>query len=283
MASLNQGILLRIALPDVPIARQHKIVAILSAYDDLIENNNHRIRILEEMAHRIYCEWFVDFRYPGHEGVPLVDSQFGPIPEGWALTPASEALEIDPRLPLPTDRLVPFVPMTSLSETLSHISEVEMRRNPGGSRFANGDTLFARITPCLENGKTAFVHFLPDETIGAGSTEFIVLRGRLVPPEFVYCLARSERFRENAVKSMSGATGRQRVRREALDSYLLPVPTVVVAGRFAECVGPLFVLSLELWESQTPLRSARDILLRRLITGEIDVADLDIPTDEEFA
>ena len=62
---------------------QRKIAAVLSAYDDLIENNNRRIKLLEEMAQRIYREWFVDFRYPGHEDVPLVDSELGPIPKGW--------------------------------------------------------------------------------------------------------------------------------------------------------------------------------------------------------
>lgn len=72
---------LQLRLP--PLAIQRKIAAILSAYDDLIENNNRRIKLLEEMAQRIYREWFVDFRYPGHEAVPLVDSELGPIPEGW--------------------------------------------------------------------------------------------------------------------------------------------------------------------------------------------------------
>ncbi len=72
----------RLAIPIPPLSTQRKIAAILSAYDDLIENNNRRIKILEEMAQRIYREWFVDFRYPGHENVPLVDSELGPIPEG---------------------------------------------------------------------------------------------------------------------------------------------------------------------------------------------------------
>ena len=72
-------------VPIPPLPTQRKIAAILSAYDDLIENNNRRIKLLEEMAQRIYREWFVDFRYPGHEDVPLVDSELGPIPEGWAV------------------------------------------------------------------------------------------------------------------------------------------------------------------------------------------------------
>ncbi|HKI52811.1 MAG TPA: restriction endonuclease subunit S [Anaerolineales bacterium] len=83
MASLNQGILERIELPVPPLPIQKRITGILSAYDELIENNQRRIRILEEMARSLYREWFVYFRYPGHEDVPLVDSSLGPIPQGW--------------------------------------------------------------------------------------------------------------------------------------------------------------------------------------------------------
>ena len=78
----SHDILGSLALPAAAASAQRKIAAILSAYDDLIENNNRRIKLLEEMAQRIYREWFVDFRYPGHENVPLVDSELGPIPEG---------------------------------------------------------------------------------------------------------------------------------------------------------------------------------------------------------
>jgi type I restriction enzyme S subunit len=73
----------KILLP--PLATQRKIAAILSAYDDAIENNSNRINKLEEIAQRIYREWFVEFRYPDHENVPLVDSELGPIPHGWTV------------------------------------------------------------------------------------------------------------------------------------------------------------------------------------------------------
>ena len=83
MTSLNQDIIGRLTLPLPPKDTQQKVVAVLSAYDDLIENNTRRIEILEEMAQAIYREWFVHFRYPGHEGVRLVESEMGEIPEGW--------------------------------------------------------------------------------------------------------------------------------------------------------------------------------------------------------
>jgi type I restriction enzyme S subunit len=80
---INLSLFKQLCVPVPPLPTQHKIVAILSAYDDLIENNNRRITILEEAALRIYREWFVDFRYPGHENVPLADSTLGSIPAGW--------------------------------------------------------------------------------------------------------------------------------------------------------------------------------------------------------
>jgi type I restriction enzyme S subunit len=81
----------RILLVPVPPAlTQRKIAAVVSAYDDLIENNSRRIKVLEEMAQRIYREWFVDFRYPGHEWVLLTDSDFGPIPQGWSWADLSD-------------------------------------------------------------------------------------------------------------------------------------------------------------------------------------------------
>ena len=91
--------------PLPPLPTQRKIAAILSAYDDLIENNNRRIKILEEMAQRIYREWFVDFRYPGHESVPLVDSELGPIPEGWTVRRLCDVADGHYRASIESDRL----------------------------------------------------------------------------------------------------------------------------------------------------------------------------------
>jgi type I restriction enzyme S subunit len=280
---INRNVLheLPVATPNLRI--QLKIAAILSAYDDLIANNRDRSTILEEIVRLIYNEWFGDFRYPGHESVPLVDSEIGPIPQGWEVMAASAAIQIDPRLQIPKDTPVRFVPMGSVSETTSHIAETHLRTNPGGARFANSDTLFARITPCLENGKTAYVQLLRPEEVGAGSTEFIVLRSRSLSPEFVYFLARSDRFREHAIKSMSGASGRQRVRREALDSYKLAVPPSPLLGAFREIVEPLMRESHLLFTGRKILVESRDLLLPRLISGEIDVADFDFALEDGAA
>ncbi len=212
-----------VSVPD--LATQRKIAGILSAYDDLIENNLRRIKILEEMAQSLYRAWFVDFRFPGHESARFTESDVGRIPKGWDVKAMTEAVTVRPKVSIPKGGDIHFVTMGGLSENSMLITEVESRDAPTGARFQNGDTLFARITPCLENGKTGYVEFLPsDESAACGSTEFIVLRSKTVCPQYVYLMARSDAFRDNAIKSMSGATGRQRVRDECFDQFFLAQP-----------------------------------------------------------
>ena len=264
----------RFRLP--PLHAQQKIARALGGLDDLIENNRRRIEILEEMARLIYREWFVHFRFPRHEDVELVDSDLGPIPEGWDVTPASTAFEVNPRERLNNDAEHRFLTMGDLSETGMVCWPSALKAGTSGAKFRNGDTLFARITPCLENGKTGFVACLDDGEIGRGSTEFVVLRGGEVGPEFTYLTARKESFRENAIKSMTGASGRQRVRNECFDSHLLVVPTVEVEMEFRESVRPMFELVFSLARQNQVLAEARDLLLPRLISGELDVSELDL-------
>lgn len=256
------------------VEEQHRIAAILSAYDDLIENNTRRIQILEETARRIYGEWFVRFRFPGHENVKIVESEFGLSPQDWAVQSVTNMIEFDPRTIVPREGVKPFVPMSSLAENSMLISNVESRDGNSGSKFKNGDTLFARITPCLENGKTGFVDFLQtDDAVAFGSTEYIVLRSKTVTPEFVYLTARSEQFRQHAIKSMSGATGRQRVRVDSFNEYLLAQPDKDTLDRFTELVSPTFKSISCLAKKNANLRHTRDLLLPKLISGDIDVSN----------
>ncbi len=258
-----------------PVTKQRRIASILSAYDDLIENNTRRIAILEEMARRIYEEWFVRFRFPGHENVRMVESELGPVPEGWPVVAASAAIHIDPTTKVPKEGLKPFLAMNCLADGSMLIDAWEERSGNSGSKFRNGDTLFARITPCLENGKTGFVQFLPSaEATAFGSTEFIVLRSGTLTPEFVYLLARSGPFRDNAIKSMSGASGRQRVRDACFDTFLLAQPDGETLRVLSEKVKPMFRLIYVLAKKNSNLRTTRDLLLPKLISGELDVSTL---------
>lgn len=274
--SLNRNYLgaISVWLPDY---RTQEIVAnLLGVFDDLIEHNQRRIEILEESARLLYREWFVRFRFPGHERAEFVDSELGLIPDGWKLVTATEAIEVNPKLKIGKNLECRFLSMSDLSEASMVCFPSERRRASSGSKFQNGDTLFARITPCLENGKIGFIQCLSDGEIGRGSTEFIVLRSRRLCPEMTYLLARDERFRQNAIKSMSGASGRQRVRPECFDSFVLAEPPSALIERFAQLTSPMFNLIAVLAEENGVLRTARDLLLPRLVSGELDVSELDL-------
>lgn len=262
---------------------QKKIVDILSTYDGLIENNSRRIEILEEMARRLYEEWFVHFRFPGHQEVELKESELGMIPEGWEIKPLQEVVAINPRTKVPKEGDKLFLPMGALSETSMVIGELDIKSGNSGAKFQNSDTLVARITPCLENGKTCFVDFLPDEQPTAcGSTEFIVLRSMSLTPQMVYLLARSDRFRDVAIKSMSGATGRQRVRVESIQELPVVQPDSSTLEKFREITEPCFRHIKVLNSKNANLRAQRDLLLPKLVSGEIDVSDFPMPDDKEI-
>ena len=261
----------------VPVLQiQRTIAHVAQGFDDLIENNRRRVAVLEEMARAIYREWFVKFRYPGHEDVPLIDSAFGPIPEGWEVEAASSALDVNPKIKVDRSVAHPFLGMGDLSERDMVCFPSEARAGGSGAKFENGDTLFARITPSLENGKTGLVQCLDEGEIGLGSTEFIVLRGRKVGSAFTYCLARSEDFRGNAIASMSGASGRQRVRNECFDSYRLAVPPTRLVQQFEGLAEPMIAEVSARSVQARSLVELRDLLLPKLVTGQIDVSALDL-------
>lgn len=273
---VTQGILkaLRFRVPGLNV--RVRIGRVLAVFDDLIENNRRRVEVLEEMARAIYREWFVNFRYSGHEDVPMVDSALGLIPEGWEVAPASTLITVNPRIKLDKSVEHPFITMSDLDEGSLGCRPSDVRAGGSGSKFELGDTLFARITPCLQNGKTGLVQSLADGEVGMGSTEFIVLRGRLVGSAYTYCLARDEHFRGHAISSMSGASGRQRVRNECFDSYLIAAPPGGLSDEFEAAAEPLLLQAKVLFDESERLSALRDALLPKLVTGGIDVFSLDL-------
>lgn len=144
----------------------------------------------------------------------------------WSQMRASDFIEFNPRLSIKKGAVATKVAMDKLKPFTKKIPETEKAEFGGGSKFCNGDTIMARITPCLENGKTAFVDILDDNEIAFGSTEFIVMRARdgVSDPQFVYYLATSPMFRSIAIKSMVGSSGRQRVQQSVLNELNLNVP-----------------------------------------------------------
>lgn len=258
--------------PQLDIQRQ--IVRVLGAYDDLIEVNQRRIAVLEEMTRGLFTEWFIHLRFPGYENVVIEETLEGRLPQGWSWGTARDLVLFDPRTSIPREGEKPFIPMGLLDTSTSLIAGTEFRSGNSGSKFQNGDTLFARITPCLENGKTGLVRNLPGPAgTGFGSTEFIVMRGETVGPAFTYCLSRFPGFREHARQSMSGASGRQRARSDTVAAYPIAIPKDRgLFEQFEAAAWSMLELVGQIGQSNERLAAARDLLLPRLISGQLSVA-----------
>lgn len=258
---------IEIKAPDLDI--QHRIADILSAYDDLIENNQKQIKLLKEATQRLYKEWFVDLHFPGHENTKIVDG----VPEGWNWCKLEDAIQFDPKVTLTKERMKQFVPMSALSTASMMLDESQFTETSSnsGSKFQNGDTLLARITPCLENGKTAYVSGLKSDEGAVGSTEYIVMRAKTINSYMVYLLARTDDFRQSAINSMSGSDGRQRVKSDKLKMLDYLHPTSELVEKFENVEEPIFEKIYRLSEQMQQAKQARDLLLPKLMRGEVEV------------
>jgi type I restriction enzyme S subunit len=280
----------RLSVQVPPLAEQRAIAHILRTLDDKIDLNRRMNAILEEMARALFKSWFVDFdpvRAKAEErdtGLPreiadlfpdsFEESGLGEIPRGWSVVSLPEAIEVNPTRSLAGVKIAPYLDMASMP-TCGHRPDRWIERTVGsGMKFINGDTLLARITPCLENGKTAFVDFLENAQVGWGSTEYIVMRPKPpLPPSFAYYLARTEDLRTFAIQNMTGSSGRQRVPAECLKQFLLVVPSEPVARRFGEVVQGFMDRIRTNGEQCQTLAALRDTLLPKLISGELRVPD----------
>jgi len=265
-------------LPLPPLDEQRRIATVLGALDDKIELNRKMNRTLEEMAQALFKSWFIDF--DGHDD--LVDSEIGPVPRGWEVGGPDALVEFDPTIPLRKGTEAVYADMKAIPTSGPAVSESTRRAYVGGTRFQQGDTLLARITPCLENGKSALVDFLADGEVAFGSTEFIVLRPRpSVPRVWPYCLVRHEPFRAHAIANMTGSSGRQRVSAGALLGFRIAVPPVEILRCFGAVSDPLFERITANTRESTTLAALRDTLLPKLISGEVRVGDVEGLADEE--
>lgn len=251
------------------LAEQRKIASVAEAYDLLIENNRRRIELLEQSPRLLFKEWFVRLRYPGHGHDKIING----VPEGWGREAFPSIIEINPRERSIKGAELWYVPMSSLSEVGMTLDSdgFERRTSHTSVKFRNGDTLFARITPCLENGKTGYVDFLENGEVACGSTEFIVLRGKAVSSEVTYCLAREEYVRGRAIKSMIGSSGRQRVQESCFDDLRANIPPSALMENFQEAATGCFEQIKNLRRQNQKLSRARDLLLPRLMDGSLSV------------
>lgn len=259
MASLNQEIIRRIEIDFPSISRQRRVLAVLLACDELIEINERRIDVLEGMAQAYFRQVFPTV---------LESSQS----DG---TFASDLIAVNPKV-TKGDGPYPRVTMADVGTAHSHVLPSSVTTRFSGSKFQRGDVLMARITPSLENGKMALALFLDSEEVGVGSTEFIVLRGKEVGPAFVYCAAREPYFRGHAIRSMGGASGRQRVAPECFDTLAMAEPSGELEAEFELTVMPMLELVLQLRKENDALASAHDRLLPRLVAGQLDISDIDL-------
>lgn len=266
-----------ISTPPLPI--QRRIASILSAYDDLIENNTRRIAILEEMARRIYEEWFVKFKFPGHEKVKMVDSELGKIPEGWKVGYLSDILESIRYATRPGDHLSNrrYVPIDCIARKSLVLLEFKPWEEAQSSLvlFEEDDILFGAMRPYFH--KVCIAPFP-----GITRTTCFVLRARdYYAHAFGVLTAFADATVSYASAHTQGATIPYAVWDGSLADYKVLIPTIELLKIFEETVSPMLNWLKRVTFKQTNLRTTRDFLLPKLISGEIDVSKL--PEPEEAA
>lgn len=255
--NLNQDKIKDFEIPCPPVATQRRIASILSAYDDLIENNTRRIAILEEMARRIYEEWFVRFRFPGHEAVRMVESELGLVPEGWPVVRLDEVLVLQRGFDLPkqdrTDGPFPIISATGATAT-HHETRV---KGPGVVTGRSGSL-----------GVVIYVE-----------GDFWPLNTTLWVKEFVVGSPLYAFYVLQSIDLAGFNSGAAVPTLNRNDVHGLPVlrPNLDVLARFDEVAGPMVSLKRRLELKNVNLRTTRDLLLPKLISGELDVSALPEP------
>jgi type I restriction enzyme S subunit len=255
------------------VATQRKIAALLSAYDDLIENNTRRIRILEAMAQALYREWFVQFRFPGHGKVKVVDSPLGPVPQGWRLQRLGDIAEEVRRSVSPdeVDPATPYVGLEHLPRKSIALQEWGTASQVQSTKlaFKKGEILFGKIRPYFHKVAVAPLD-------GVCSSDTIVICPKSAQ-HFAIVLASvsSDPFVAHATQTSQG-TKMPRANWQVLVKYPIAIPPEPLFSRFSEFIENTAGLIRNVIFRNRVLRRTRDLLLPKLISGEVDVSDLDI-------
>jgi type I restriction enzyme S subunit len=255
-----------------PLPTQHKIAAILSAYDDLIENNTRRIKILEEMAQSLYREWFVHFRFPGHEGVRLVESELGLVPEGWEVVPFTRIADVlsggTPSTVVPAywNGDIPFFTPKDIAASF-YVLDTERKITDQGLRRCSSE-LYPKDTVFITARGTVGKVILPSKPMAMSQTSY-ALRGRDNIGQYFVFLAISDAVAELKQRSHGAVFDTIIVDTFRRLETILPPQSMI--GSFNDLVAPLFGQVLNLQQKNANLRRTRDLLLPKLISGEIDV------------
>ena len=251
--NMNEIRNLEITLP--PLDEQNRIASILTSIDDKIDLNN---RINHNLEERLQTKFDSLIERNNNSGCCLI----------------KDIIDVNPKRTISKGAIARSIDMSLLSTSGPFPTGWESKEYNGGMKFINGDTIMARITPCLENGKVAYVNFLDEEEVAFGSTEYIVMHSKKgLPLEFTYFLARNNDFVDYATKNMNGSSGRQRVSGDTIEKYVLPVIHEKDTEEFGkEASIAMNVIRNNCFENRT-LSRMRDTLLPSLLSGEVIVED----------
>jgi len=274
--NLSLDKLLRFDILTPPLPTQQTIATILSTYDKLIENNNRRILILEEMARLIYQGWFGNYHFPNYDKVKMVDSSFGKIPDGW------EAKQLGDLCRKRSDKLIEadhsHLPLLDLAKMLQHTLSVKETGNPqelSSSRilFNEDDILFGSIRPYLHK-----VNIAPCKGVTNVSV-FVIRPNNYILNAFLSIFLSSHDVIQWADKHSTG-TKMPVLKWEVFQNMPVLVPDESILVRFQEIISPMLQIIKTSYYLNMNLRLTRNILLPKLISGEVDVSELDIDTAE---
>ncbi len=280
---INLGVLREFKLPLPDLQTQRRIASILSAYDDLIENNTRRIAILEEMARRIYEEWFVRFRFPGHELVKMVESELGLMPEGWKVQTVEQTFQIlgggTPSKAEPAyweGGTINWYSPTDLTRAGTSFMEQSADRITELGLAKSSAKLFPPMSVMLTSRATIGV-------VAVNTNEACTNQG------FITCLPNSDYplwllyhwLKANVETFIGLATGAtfKEITKGTFKGIRLLVPPKDLVGAFSSTAEQLMLLSLNLQRKNRNLRATRDLLLPKLISGELDVSTLPEPEE----
>ena len=261
------GLLKEMPVEVPPLSVQRQIAGILSAYDELIENNQRRIRILEEMVRALYREWFVEFRFPGHRKVKIVPSDIGPIPQGWEVKKLGDLVTYNRRATKPGDHLnerryVPIDCLPSKSLALLEAKPIEEAQS-SLQLFEQGDILFGAMRPYFHK-----VVIAPFDGV-TRTTCFVFKPARLEWSAFATMTAFEESTVAYANAHSQGATIPYAVWDGALSKMPLVLPPHDLLQRFEKVVAPMLTRLSQSFFTLTNLRRTRDLLLTRLLSGHV--------------
>ena len=283
LPNLNTNIVRSIQISYPPLPTQRKIAAILSAYDDLIENNTRRIAILEEMAQSLYREWFVHFRFPGHEKKRMVESPLGLISEGWEVKKMGEVVET----------LGGGTPSTNNSEYWNNGDVIWYSPSDltsAGTMFMNDSAKKITVLGLQKSSARMFpaysVMMTSRATIGVVA---INTQPACTNQGFITCVPNEKlsvyqiyfwmaENKEKIISLASGATFKE-INRTTFRQLPIVIPDIVVSKQFNELFSPIGKQIENLITRKVNLRKTRDLLLPKLISGEIDVERVEVERD----